>query len=167
VVIDANLIAQLSRSMAGLSLSCSADPSPIFDGIAMARTRVVTDEGGQIINEWQSCVSPEWFEAWFFTFASQGNVVSIPVNTCQQTIDKLKKSHGFPASTRDKWLARTALTEASDEGTCDLLTEDMDFYEPRLKKANNRSKYLSGAIVGGVTKQLATEDVFVVSLAGY
>lgn len=166
IVIDANIIAEVYRESSGQSLSCTAPPSSVIDDLQTSGREILLDIDGHILHEWQSCVNYEWFENWYLTFATQSNVASIAVDPCQVLLKELQSKHGFPKSA-DKWLVRTAATGARIAQSCDLLSEDMDFREPKAKGGKDRQAHLSGQKKGGVYKALEQQGVVVISIMQY
>jgi hypothetical protein len=162
-VIDANVVKAVFETQMGHVRSVSADPAPVVDNLKRDFCRIVIDEGEQILQEWKDCVDPDWFVNWFFELTSGWNVVVIEPRLCNDVLKKLYTECGFPRA-ENKWLIRTAITEAGATGACALLSEDMDFREPRMKNAKGRERYIEGTIRGSVTKLLGKHDVRVVSL---
>lgn len=167
-VLDSNIVVAVERSDAGLSWDVSDDPSGIMQHMIESGTRLVIDSGGHILQEWQNCVNGEWFENWFFALSATANLAEIDAVRDHALERKLRVEHGFPQA-ENIWLVRTAVAESELKDSCCLLTEDMDFRDPRKKKASatTREKYLSGTIVGPVEKALKKVGVQVVSLCSY
>ena len=162
-VIDANIVKAVFEATMGHPVTVSADPEAAMEILKKNLCRIVLDEGGHIIQEWRDCVEPEWFEDWYFGFVSEWNVASIKPRLCNDVLKKLRIECGFPGG-ENKWLVHTAITEASINGICALLSEDMDFREPRRKNAKGREKYLTGVVKGSAAKLLSRHGVKVMSL---
>ncbi|OWY60120.1 hypothetical protein B7486_70895 [cyanobacterium TDX16] len=124
------------------------------------------DEGGVVEQEWRGSSDPDWYENWFLSFVSQANVVYLEPLSHSAVIRKLRVEFGFPSS-RDKTLVRLAISDSKDEAPVQLLTEDVDLYDPRFKKdPTMRERFMTGKRVGAVQRYLKkVHKVDVVSLA--
>ena len=124
------------------------------------------DDGSIIETEWRNASDPDWFDAWFGDQLVAGRVELLSVRTQAALIKALETSCGFPKTGRDKWYVRVAATRAEDAGTKVLLvSEDLDFYEPKAKAGGgNRAKILEKC-AGCVVKKLKAHDVQVATVA--
>ena len=91
------------------------------------------DEGSQIEQEWRDVVDKEWFERWFKDELVSGRIVVIPVDRGQDCSSRLTSEFGFPVA-ECRWYIRTAATLVkSFAEAAALISEDMDFHEPKAK----------------------------------
>jgi len=163
VVVDANVVKGLMQAQQQSSHDCSGDPVAAFELITDKGAEVRLDEGGQILSEWQGCTQKEWFDLWYSDFVSSTNVRPATVTMHQALLNELTNTFGFPRS-RDRWLLRTALSAATD-GSCELLTDDMDYFDPTKKgQPKERDRHLSGKPVGAVRRRLRRVNVEVLSV---
>jgi hypothetical protein len=156
-VLDANIVAALFREALGHSSTVSGSPTGLFESLSGPCVEIVTDTAGQIEHEWEKCVEKEWYEAFYLNLASTTNLYAIPADACLALLRKLKTSAGFPPSA-DKHYVRTAFTAAKDGSEVVLVTEDIDFFDPKAKtKPGRRAELLAGKVRGPVQKLLKSE----------
>lgn len=133
VVVDANVFKGFFQiSVIGLKSELSADPTPLFLG----EYRIALDDGGKIEAEWEGVVEREWFRAWIIDAYDQGLVSNYSPIVCALTKRELVKL-GFPRDSKDIWYVRTAMAIAPH---VNLVSEDMDFYDPKKKALSGSAR---------------------------
>lgn len=160
-VIDAQIFQQYfacSQRSAACGLTC--DPSFLFD-LASEQLLLFLDEGEIIEHEWRNVVDRLWFDTWLAGEFARGKIrtIAVPPN------GKLRRellALGFPVRrSRDIWYVRTACEAKVLAGTTEemtLVSEDLDFYEPREKgAAHKRRMKILLASGGAVSKHLRRE----------
>jgi hypothetical protein len=163
VVVDANVVKGLMQAQQSSSHDCSGDPEEAFVLLTDGGAEVWLDRGGQMLSEWQACTQREWFGLWYSEFVQSTNVRHATVQPHDRLLRELRTTFGFPKS-RDVWVLRTALTAAAD-GDTELLTDDMDYFDPKKKsQPKERQRHLKGAQVGAVRRRLKSERVKVLSV---
>lgn len=163
-VIDANVVCgYYKEAILGKANDLTGPVTPIFDRLGNEDTAYI-DEGGQVESEWRRVVENEWFEIWFTDSIRDGLIKRIGVETCRDLFVKLTVL-GFPAS-RDRWHIRVAKKVAESTNLCVLLTEDLDFYDPKKKlgSSKTRTSILLGE-AGPVSAHLRRHEGIVVSCA--
>jgi hypothetical protein len=124
------------------------------------------DNNGYIRTEWRNLVEPEWFDVWFPDFLIAGCAYEIPVESCYKLRNQLKQL-GFPDK-RDFWYIKTAKAIKNTNKVV-IVTEDLDFYDPKMKKCNNKTRLVILNNCGGpVAKYLRkNESIEINSLSTY
>lgn len=128
------------------------------------------DADGHIEQEYREVVDPDWFEAWFGERLEVGDFVSVPVASCADLIRKLTNDFGFPKRGRDRRYVALARTLVEREnGSPVLLSEDLDFYSPKEKKAGakRRAALLKGHKAPVATYLRKQEGILVRSVGGH
>ena len=160
VVVDANILASYYKeTVLGLGTECSHPTNDLFARLGSEDVAFL-DEKGMVEGEWRLKADPDWFDAWLAERMTVGDIVVTSVSTCTQLLRKLRIDHGFPATGRDKWYVCLARTRVEDTGErVAIITEDVDFFEPKAKgNSKTRAKFLAKG-KGGVAKALRTHDV--------
>jgi hypothetical protein len=146
-VVDANVFCAYFKSTFGHAITgFTACPRALIDS-PVADVVLALDVGSQIEHEWRSVVNAGWFDAWLGTALIDGKVEYFECDACP-VLDATLRSHGFPASSKDKWYVR--LARSPNRGR--LVSEDLDFFDPTKKAALSgatRTKFLqagSGAL---------------------
>lgn len=153
-VLDANIIKGIFEEELHGVHTLSGSPLDLLRRIQGSGIRLCIDDKAIMESEWVSCVDPDWFENWFLSLTSHTNVVAIRPARCLQTLKRLRVEFGFPRS-RDCTVLAVAITDAEQEGTSRLLSEDVDFFDPRAKaQAKVRAKLMDGRAVGAVARYL-------------
>jgi len=118
------------------------------------------DDGRIIEHEWRNLVDREWFDAWFAAQLQSG-VIIYRTTIRRDSLERKLTNGGFP-NNRDRTYIRLALSIAGDSGSCEIYTEDLDFYDPTEKgcKSGRRTRILK-ASAGRVAKLLRRERVYV------
>ena len=138
----------------------TANPSPIFDRLGHDHTLFLDDEG-HIEHEWGEVVGREWFEAWYADILRDGKAQLIQVSTYPE-IRKRLLTLGFPKTGGDIWYVRTAKTVSERCGNSYLITEDMDFFDPKRKRDQARKKILQSK-AAPVAKYLRKKENVIVA----
>src|SRR5262249_27785877 len=99
------------------------------------------DEGGILEQEYRNLVDREWFDAWFGDRLAAGDIVILVAPPCAEVIRILVRRCGFPPNSRDRHYI--ALARAIVQGgapTAVIVSEDLDFFDPRAKAANAKTR---------------------------
>jgi len=141
-VIDANIIAQFHREYCGAdSCALTGKVSPVFKKLGESLFAFVDDQG-HIKNEWENTVHAEWLKHWYKELLRTGKLYEIPINNLHCRLKRKLAQLGFPRS-KDFWYIRTYLEVCPKDEKCDyLLTEDIDFYDPKQKSKLHGKKRL-------------------------
>ncbi len=156
VVLDANIVNEYFRVELGYAYSCTECPRQTLEALQVAGVTFVVDDGGHMVHEWQATVDYDWFQNWYMTFVQVNKVTQFVAGTYRTELKHLQIDFGFPA-TRDTWLIRVALTDASraETGPTRILSEDMDLFDPKNKaNAQRRQAIMSGSTEGPMAKHL-------------
>jgi hypothetical protein len=141
LVVDAQLIAGYFREAE--RGEAPAYTGPVTDLIQRLgrQDRAFLDETGRIEQEYRDVVDPEWFEAWLGDRLANGDFVIVAAQACPELIRLLITKFGFPRKGGDRHyvaLAR-AIVEAKQEPVA-LLSEDLDFYDPKAKQGSSKRR---------------------------
>ena len=90
------------------------------------------DEGGQILQDWSNGLREEWLKVWYEELLIQDKAILVEVDSCQDLRRRLTQL-GFPINSRDFWYVKTARKVVQLTQRAFLVTEDLDFHEPRRK----------------------------------
>lgn len=160
LVVDAHILGWYYQTFElQLTTPCSDSPVGLFARLGKKDIGVL-DIDGHIETEWRKQADSDWFDAWLSERFEVGDIVEAKVESCRELIDELVKKYGFPMKGKDKWYVRTAGTRASElKGLVAIISEDLDFYEPKAKNsAGNRDKILRQGS-GTVAKRLRKSRV--------
>lgn len=118
------------------------------------------DDAQQIEAEYRQLVDREWFDAWFGDRLLLGEVVAVKADACRELLARLR-GYGFPRG-RDRRYVAVAATLAKEQGCSILLSEDLDFYDPRAKRADSRRRMAvilsqKGPVADHLRKESAVE----------
>ena len=135
--------------------------------------RVNLDNEDHIAKEWRQVVEPEWFDAWYSNLLQTGAARVLPVDSYSSLRKKLEKV-GFPTKGpggRDFWYIRVAkaVVDSKISDSCYLISEDMDFHHPKLKRrarGKTRLRILHNP-KSPVKKVLSKENIFVHCISTY
>lgn len=167
LVIDANILkGYFEETQIGSSPELTHSPQALFQRLGKGDTGYL-DEGGQIQHEWRNVVDPEWFDKWYRDLLRQDGLSLIPVKPYPALRSSLGKL-GFPNKGRDIWYVRTAKAVYEAFDSVVLVSEDLDFYNPKEKKGDHQRRLkilLAGN--GPVVKHLRKEKIDVVCVANY
>lgn len=131
LIIDANILNGYHREISQLTTPLTASAIDIFNKLGNGFT-VYLDESGHIENEWRSQSDPEWFKEWYADLLIRGAAYQVEVPLCNHIRDKIRE-FGFPYS-KDIWYIRTAKAIVDLKKSSLLITEDLDYYNPRQKR---------------------------------
>lgn len=157
MVIDANIFKGYFQLQIGKSHSLCGCPKKLFTCVTSYKP-VFYDDIGIIEHEWRNVVDKDWFDAWLAASLSSGTIKYITAIK-NQSIEKQLRSNGFPNG-RDIVYVRVSIAVANDNNRCDFFTEDIDFYDPKLKgcRAATRQRLLTTS-GGPIPKVLAKHRV--------
>lgn len=164
VVADANIVlGYFLCSVLGQETRLTADPSGLIESLDQ-KLQLCVDDCGNLEAECVALVGVEWLEPWLARLLVEGKVRVVSPQRVR-SLEKKLSTLGFPGG-RDFWYIRTALAAVAVCGSSVLLTEDMDFFEPREKRAPNarRLRFLTEG-KGRVCRQLRREKVLVQCVA--
>lgn len=133
IIVDANIIKNYYDETViekGHSLTASARHILEDDGRAYT---IFIDEDGNIEHEWRSPVDENWFKEWYYAKLVSGQIKIIAVSNCS-TLCKSLYTLGFPKGKRDIWYIRTAKASLNFQDKGWIISEDIDFYNPKQKK---------------------------------
>lgn len=172
IVIDANVFkAYYEESVLELPAprpGRTDSPSSIFARLG-ADTFSYVDVGQQMESEWRNLCrgGEEWFDGWLSSVYASGGVTPMDINKTKVPENKYREV-GFPFKGRDIWYIRVAVSLSSACSTNDayLISEDIDFFDPKRKKDASREKYIRNG-EGAVAKQLKKDGVFVCCICSY
>ncbi len=156
-VLDANIVKGVFEEDVHGTHDLTDSPGSVLRRIIASGERICIDDGGLMQAEWANCVEREWFENWFLTLASESNLTAISPIDCRHILKRLRIDYGFP-QTRDRAVLTVALTDAATQGRSRLLTEDLDFFDPKAKgQAKTRQRLLSGQTSAPVATFLSSK----------
>jgi hypothetical protein len=96
------------------------------------------DNKGNIKDEWRRLSDPEWFESWYPSLLMNESAYEIEVESCSELKKQLSK-FGFPNS-KDFWYIKTAKSVTKKVKKVFIITEDLDFYNPKMKKTCRKTR---------------------------
>jgi hypothetical protein len=154
IVIDAQIVGWHLAELRGAMTDCSHPPSVLFATLGVSDTAFL-DDGDQIESEWRRTTDPDWFDQWYADLLERGAAVIIPVPTARALLRQLHRDDGFPY-TRDGWYVSTAVEVVQRRGECSIISEDLDFYDPRAKRGCSpaRRRQILGGSRGPVARRL-------------
>lgn len=171
IVIDANIVAgHFKETVLGIEIgptnNLTASTLTLFNGLGTTDICYL-DDGTIIETEWRNPVSNEWFDAWFGDLLASGKAQLIPASS-DEALERRLHTKGFPkARNRDLWYIRTchAIVNTNPDINVRLITEDIDFYDPRKKGGNakTRKKIIQNGS-GPISKLLRKESIWVTAL---
>ncbi len=158
VVIDAQVVGWYLAELIGAAHPATNSPADLFARLGDEDVGFV-DDGGHIEQEWRQVADPDWFNQWYSQLLIDGSVVLIQPSRCRDLLEHLHRNLGFPR-TKDVWYIKTAAGVVRDFGPpAHIITEDMDFYEPREKQcsAGRRQRFLHESR-GSVARHLGRRE---------
>jgi hypothetical protein len=157
VVVDANVFHGFFQMHIGKAHCLCGCPQTLLSTAASSNP-VFHDTGGIVEHEWRNVVDIDWFDAWLASSLLSGTIQYIAPKR-DVSLEKQLHANGFPGG-RDIVYVRVSLAVAAAYAKCDFYTEDIDFYDPKLKgcKAASRLKLLTSS-GGPVAKLLAKHDI--------
>jgi hypothetical protein len=139
LVVDAQVVkGYFQESVLGAPNELTASAIPVFDPAFRGHV-IYIDDRGTLQYEWRSAVEPEWFDIWFADLIRDGAISEYPAPADRNLRDQLGNL-GFPATGRDIWYARLSCAISAWVGFCVLISEDLDFYEPREKGCSSKRR---------------------------
>lgn len=131
VVVDANVVADYYREdVLGHESSLTSSSRPLFDALGAAH-RMYLDGGGQIEHEYRNHTDELWLDGWLGTALINGGASQVETRP-SRALEKRLHERGFPRS-RDVHYVRTAVAVTVESGGCDLVSEDVHFFDPKAK----------------------------------
>jgi hypothetical protein len=127
--------------------------------------KIFTDAGGIIEHEWANLVDPVWFQAWLADQLVSGKLIQVQASASPAVARDLY-TLGFPRKrSRDIWYIRTAqalLAQPDAPRPGYLVSEDVDFYDPKIKNGDHKTrvktiKESKGPIARYLRRNLAIE----------
>jgi hypothetical protein len=142
IVVDANIIKNYyDETVIGKGHSLTASAKHILDDDDRIYV-IFIDAGGNIEHEWQSPVDPNWFKEWYYSKLISGQIKIITV--CNfSALCKSLYGIGFPKGKKDIWYIRTAKASRSYQDKGYIVTEDIDFFNPKIKKKLTGTKRIN------------------------
>jgi hypothetical protein len=162
LVVDANIVKGFFQdSVLGKSHDLTESAKPIFDP-SFRKHPIYLDKEGKLHFEWRSVVEAEWFDIWYADLVRDDDVREI-ASPPDKALRKKLVELGFPAKGRDIWYARVSNAVSKAAGFAILVSEDLDFYEPKEKgcKSERRKAILLNEL-GSVRKHLRKDRGIVV-----
>jgi hypothetical protein len=139
LVVDAQIVKGFfQESVLGAPHDLSGSLLPIFDPRICTHC-IYVDNEGTIQYEWRSVVDPDWFDVWFAELIRDGSIAEIAALS-DVALKKQLKALGFPATGRDIWYARVGCAVSGRIGFSVLISEDLDFYEPKTKGCGSKRR---------------------------
>ncbi len=138
-VIDANVASSYCNEIIHNKIEYTDSAKPLFESLSR-NSQVIFDKNGHIEHEWKNQIKDEFWKVIIEDMIYYGIIkyIDIDVKLCRDLIKALNIL-GFCKS-RDIWYIRAAYNESLTCEYCHLITEDVDFYEPKEKEANNSRK---------------------------
>jgi hypothetical protein len=160
IVVDAQVVCWHYQSdVLDLETECSTCPDEVFARLGVDDVAFL-DEDGVVEAEWRRKVDPDWFDIWIAERMTAGGIVVIPVTTCKELVRKLRNDAGFPATGTDKWYVCVARSRVIQTGQkIALVSEDADFFEPKVKNNGKARRKALRSGKGGVAKVLRKHDI--------
>ncbi|MEX2633662.1 MAG: hypothetical protein WD267_06485 [Balneolales bacterium] len=169
IVIDANVfVSYFKKEVLDIKKEdLTSNAVCIFDRLGKEDISYL-DDGGHILQEWRALADPEWFETWYADSLRDGALVLVPTENCQDLKKLIYSKYGFPKS-KDFWYIKVAKRLCNDYGKSYLITEDLDFFDPKKKGCNNRIRLkLLKNSSGNLAKHLKKkESIYIFSVIGY
>ena len=132
-VIDANIFAGFFRVCSGVpGEPLTGDPCGLFDLENTAAT-IAFDAGNHVESEWTRVVPAEWATAWIGDALIKGKIRHFHA-VVDPSLVALLRRFGFPLrGSGDLWYLRLADSSSVKGEGCLVVTEDLDFFDPRQK----------------------------------
>ncbi|MBI1956741.1 MAG: hypothetical protein HYS38_10135 [Acidobacteria bacterium] len=132
VVVDACVMRQFNED----TRANTRGPAKLLvDGIADSLGFAV-DEGRKIEQQWLTTCQGLFLQEWFISQLYHGHIRAVRPTIQEQHKKKLHLKLGFPPSGYD----RVYIGVANVTQTRYIVSGDMDFYDPKLKQANENAK---------------------------
>lgn len=170
LLIDANVVVGFFKeSILETDTGLTGLTAPLFQRLGREDTCFLDD--GEVIKwEWREYVDKDWFTVWYAGLLAAGKLEEIPAENCERLEGRLW-GEGFPKGSRDVWYVRVgcALLSTGRTTAVYLVSEDLDFYDPRNKKRCKgpaRTKFLKRGS-GPLEKLLRKHSIFVRAVCNY
>jgi len=138
LVVDAQVVKGFfQESVLCTHHALSGSPARIFDP-QFRRHCIFVDPEGTIQHEWRSLVDPDWFDVWFADLMRDGSICLIAAPS-DVALSKALRALGFPSG-RDIWYVRVGCAVRRRLGFSILISEDLDFYEPKEKCCGDKRR---------------------------
>ena len=132
LIVDANIVkGYFQDSVLGKGHDLTESAKPIFDP-SFREHPIYVDDKAKLHFEWRSVVETEWLDIWYADLV-RDDVVREIVSPPDKALRKQLAELGFPAKGRDIWYARVSNAVSRTVGFAILVSEDLDFYEPKEK----------------------------------
>jgi hypothetical protein len=166
LIVDAQVVKGFYQdTVLGKGHALTESASLIFDA-SFRKHAIYVDDEEKLRSEWRSGVAPEWFDIWY-TDLLRDDVIREIRSPADKNLRKKLEALGFPFSGRDIWYARVSNATSCSIGFAILVSEDLDFYEPKEKgcSAKRRNEILLKEL-GSVRKYFKKErDIHVKPVA--
>ncbi|BES66095.1 hypothetical protein SANA_25340 [Gottschalkiaceae bacterium SANA] len=142
VIIDANIFKGYCReSIIGLEHKLTSSPSYLFQEEEYV---MYIDDGDQMQYEYKAVDNPQVVEEMIIELLNSGKM-RLTKTKIDPDFERILRSKGFDMNSRDKWYIRAALVakEKSDTRTIYLITEDIDFFDPRKKNCSSKTRNIT------------------------
>jgi hypothetical protein len=159
MIVDANVFKGFFQLEIGKLHDLCGCPRQLINS-ASSENPIIHDRGQIMEHEWRNLVDPDWFEGWLASSLASG-LISYTDTPKSGTLEKKIATKGFPIG-RDLVYVRAAHQVAEQNGKCYFYTEDLDFYDPKKKGCNTktRQKILKSSS-GPVSKILSKTNIYV------
>lgn len=132
VIVDANmLVAYFQEDVLQIAPATTGPVTPLMAALDLEFTACL-DEDHHIEHEWRERLDQEWLDSWLASALRDGRIRPVVAKRDQQ-LERAIRDAGFPHRSRDIWYVRTARGANSVFSEVILLSEDLDFYDPRRK----------------------------------
>jgi hypothetical protein len=139
LIVDANIVKGFfQEAVLGKGHDLTGSAMPIFDK-NFRKHPIYLDDEGNLHYEWRAVVDPEWFDVWF-TDLIRDDVIRQISAPPEKNFRKELAGLGFPAKGRDIWYARVANALTILSNFAILVSEDLDFYEPKEKGCSSKRR---------------------------
>lgn len=161
LIIDANVFAAFyQEEELGIAPAVLRSPVNIFSRLG-EDVQAYLDDGKMIETEWRRKADREWFDGWLADALRDDRVREVTVSNHPQLIKRLSKL-GFPRGSRDKWYVRTGKEVADRLGQSCIVSEDLDFFDPKAKASGSKRRVkILKRRSGDVLKALEDENIYV------
>jgi hypothetical protein len=132
LIVDSNVVkGYYQDTVLGKGHDLTESPRLVFD--QEFRKHLIYLDNKQVVwSEWKAAVKDEWFDIWYANLLRDDVIREIPA-AAEKNFRKELTNFGFPFTGRDIWYARVANAVSENFGFAILISEDLDFYEPKEK----------------------------------
>ena len=129
-ILDANVvIGYFNETVRQQKTSLTEQPSKLLGKLATGEMVIYLDVQDNIEHEWKDHTDREWAEAWLANLYRDGQAFQVDARP-QPHLEKKMRQAGFPNKSRDKWYVRASVATVLTKGKVNLVSEDLDFYDP-------------------------------------